>query len=193
MLASRELAIGPEDGSHLPDHRTKAHGRTGRGTVDVSETYTAVYVRDGDGWAVTIAEEPRVNGRGQTPAAARQQIRDALAACLTTDPEDLRIVDRFGMPAEIRATQDDVKATRSEADRSRMLSSMTEPRSAVEWAKELGIADRDPKTVEWLQSLEGQTIEIDHLCSTITMAEDMSRFHGGGADRVPSPEGSDEG
>ena len=151
----------------------------------MSETYTAVYVRDGDGWVATIAEEPRVNGRGATPAQARQQIQDALAACLAADPGSLRIVDRFGMPAQIRATQDSVKATRTEADRSRMLQSMTEPRSAVEWAKDLGISERDPKTVEWLDSLQGQTIEIDHLCSTITMAEDMSRFHGGTADRPP--------
>jgi predicted RNase H-like HicB family nuclease len=158
----------------------------------VSETYTAVYVRDGDGWVATIAEEPRVNGRGETPAQARQQIRDALAACLAADPGSLSIVDRFGMPAQLRATQDDVKATRSEADRSRMLRSMTEPRSVAEWAQDLGIADRDPKTVEWLEGLQGETIDIDHLCSTITMAEDMSRFHGDSADRIPSedPEGS---
>lgn len=159
----------------------------------MSETYTAVYERDGDGWAVTIAEDPRVKGRGGTPAEARQQIRDALAASLTADPGSLRIVDSFRMPAQIRAEQEDVKATRTDADRTRMIGSMTEPRDAVEWAKELGIADRDPKTVEWLESLRGQTIEIDHLCSTITMAEDMSRFHGGGdAEHVPSAGGSEE-
>ena len=159
----------------------------------MSETYTAVYERDGDGWIVTIAEEPRVNGRGATPGEARQQIRDALGACLTTDPESLRIVDSFRMPTEIRATQQDVKATRTEADRTRMLDSMTRGRSALEWAKELGISDRDPHTVEWLKGLEGHTIEIDHLCSTITMAEDMSRFHGGSAERVQSddPPGQD--
>ena len=160
----------------------------------MSETYTAVYERDGDGWAVTIAEDPRVTGRGGTPAEARQRIRDALAACLTADPESLRIVDSFRMPAQIRAEQEDVKASRTDADRHRMIGSMTEPRDAAEWAKELGIADRDPKTVEWLESLKGQTIEIDHLCSTITMAEDMSRFRGGGgAEHVPSAEESEEG
>jgi predicted RNase H-like HicB family nuclease len=161
----------------------------------VSETYTAVYERDGDGWTVTIAEDPRVNGRAGTPAEARQQIRDALAALLTADPGSLRIVDSFRMPAQVRAEQEGVKATRSEADRMKMIGSMTDPRDAAEWAKELGIADRDPKTVEWLESLKGQTIEIDHLCSTITMAEDMSRFHGdGGADRdAAADEGSEEG
>jgi predicted RNase H-like HicB family nuclease len=152
----------------------------------VSETYTAVYERDGDGWVVTIAEEPRVNGRGATPGEARQQIRSALAACLTTDPESFRIVDSFHMPAEIRATQRDVKATRTDEERARMLDSMTSGKTAVEWAKELGISDRDPNTVEWLKGLEGQTIEIDHLCSTITMAEDMSRFRRGSPDRDPS-------
>lgn len=159
----------------------------------MSETYTAVYERDGDGWVVTIAEEPRVNGRGATPGDARQQIRDALAACLAADAESLHIVDSFRMPAQIRATQQDVKATRTEADRSKMLESMTSGRSAVQWARDLGISDRDPSTVEWLKDLEGQTIEIDHLCSTITMAEDMSRFHGGSPDRAPSNGAAEEG
>jgi predicted RNase H-like HicB family nuclease len=160
----------------------------------VSETYTAVYERDGDGWAVTIAEDSRVNGRGGTPAEARQQVRDALAACLAADPGSLRIVDSFRMPAQIRAEQEDVKATRTETDRTRMIGSMTEPRDAAEWAKELRIADRDPKTVEWLESLQGQTIDVDHLCSTITMAEDMSRFHGhGDAGSVGAAEGPEEG
>jgi len=154
--------------------------------VDVSETYTAVYERDGDGWTATVDGQPEVHGRGATPGEARQQIQVALGAILAADPATLRIVDRFRMPSEIRATQHDVKASRTEADRARMLDSMTSGRSAAEWAKELGLSTRDPKTVEWLKSLEGQTIEIDHLCSTITMAEDMSRFHSGSPDRVPT-------
>lgn len=157
----------------------------------MSETYTAVYERDGEGWLVTIAEEPRVNGRGSTPGEARQQIRDALAACLPADPDTLHIVDSFRMPTHIRATQEEVKATRTEAERARMLDSMTGPVPAAQWAKELGFSDRDPKTVEWLKSLEGTTIEIDHLCSTITMAEDMSRFHAGDAERASDDEKTD--
>jgi predicted RNase H-like HicB family nuclease len=154
----------------------------------VSETYTAVYERDGEGWVATIAEEPRVNSRGATPGEARQQIREALAACLTTDPASLHIVDSFRMPTQIRATQEEVKASRTEADRARMLDSMTQPVSAAQWIKDLGIAERDPKTVEWLKSLEGATVDIDHLCSTITMAEDMSRYRRESSDRVRDDE-----
>jgi predicted RNase H-like HicB family nuclease len=148
--------------------------------LDVSETYTAVYERDGDGWLVTIAEEPRVNGRGATPGEARADIQEALGACLQADPTQLRIVDSFTMPSLVRATQDEVKATRTEEDRRKMHRSMTDGRTAEQWAEDLDLGERDPKTVEWLKSLGSGVIEIDHLCSTITMAEDLSRWHGEG-------------
>ncbi|MGH2689636.1 MAG: type II toxin-antitoxin system HicB family antitoxin [Actinomycetota bacterium] len=152
----------------------------------MSETYTAVYERDGDGWLVTIAEEPRVNGRGATPGEARAHIQEALGACLQADPTRLRIVDSFSMPALVRATQEEVKATRTEEDRRKMHRAMTDGRTAEQWAEDLDLGERDPKTVEWLKSLGGGVIEIDHLCSTITMAEDMSRWHGEGpAELVP--------
>jgi predicted RNase H-like HicB family nuclease len=151
----------------------------------VSETYTAVYERDGERWLAKIAEEPGVTTSGPTLAAARTQIREALAGRLNTDAGALRVVDDFRMPAQVRAVQQEVKTARTEAERQRMLDKLTSPVSAVEWAKDLGISDRDPKTVEWLKSLEGQTVEIDHLCSTITMAEDVSRWDRD-ADGVPA-------
>lgn len=153
----------------------------------MSETYTAVYERDGDGWLATIAEEPRVNGRGATPGDARTRIQEALGAFLGAEPAGLRIVDTFRMPAEVRRTQEDVRAKRTPEERSRMLDSMTQGRTAAEWAEELGLSERDPKTVEWLKQLPG-TIEIDHLCSTITMAEDIVRWHGDEPAERPLPE-----
>ena len=172
MLVPRKRTI-------LTHPETDVPGRPGEG-VDVGETYTAVYERDGEGWMVTIAEEPRVNGRGATPGEARAHIQDALAACLKSDPTQLRIVDSFSMPAIVRTTQEEVKATRTPEERRKMHETMTNGRTAEQWAEDLDLGERDPNTVEWLKTLGSGVIEIDHLCSTITMAEDLSRWHGEG-------------
>jgi predicted RNase H-like HicB family nuclease len=156
----------------------------------VSETYTAVYERDGDAWVVEIAEEPRVRSRGASLAEAHGSIRDALARWLKTASEELRIVDDFRLPAQIRTVQEAVKATRTENERAQMMASMTDSRSAITWAKELGVSMRDPLTVRFLESLGDREISIDNFCHTITMVEDISRWSATG-DGV-SPDGVPE-
>jgi hypothetical protein len=143
----------------------------------VSETYTAVYERDGEAWAVRIAEEPHVHLLCPSVPAARESIRDALARWLHTDSAQLRIVDNFALPAQIRTAQESVKATRTDEDRTQMMAKMTDPRSAMDWAEELGIAMRDPVTVQALMDLGDKPISIDTFCHTITMAEELSRLN----------------
>ena len=142
----------------------------------MSETYTAVYERDGDAWVVEIVEEPRVHSRGSSLAEARGSIRDALDRCLKNSSEELRIVDDFRLPAQIRAAQETVRATRTENERTQLMASMTDSRSAITWAKELGASMRDPMTVQFLESLGDREVSIDTFCHTITMVEDMSRW-----------------
>lgn len=142
----------------------------------MSETYTAVYERDGEAWLVEITEEPRVHSQGSSLAEARGSIRDALARWLKTDPGELRIVDNFRLPAQIRTARETVQATRTEDERNQMMASMTDSRSAKSWAKELGIAMRDPVTVQWLEGLGDREVSIDTFCHTITMMEELSRL-----------------
>jgi predicted RNase H-like HicB family nuclease len=139
-------------------------------------TYTAVYERDGEAWFVEIAEEPRVHCQGSNLAEVRGSIRDALARWLKTDPGELRIVDNFRLPAQIRTARETVKATRTEDQRNQMMASMTDSKSAKSWAKELGIAERDPVTVQWLEELGDREVSIDTFCHTITMMEELSRL-----------------
>lgn len=141
----------------------------------MSETYTAVYERDGEAWVAEIAEEPRVRTWGPTLAKAREDIRAALALWLTTDPGELHIVDDFRLPAQVREAQKAVKETRTDLERAEMMTTMTDPISALNWAKDLGLSMRDPATVEWLAGLEGVKVGLDELCHTITVVEDMSR------------------
>jgi predicted RNase H-like HicB family nuclease len=143
---------------------------------DVSETYTAIYERDGEAWVVEIAEEPRVRRRCPSLAEARNSIRETLARSLKTDPEALRVVDDFRLPAHIHATRQSVKATRTEHERNQMMASMTDSRSATRWAKDLGVCMRDPVTVQALKNLGDREVSIDTFCHTITMAEELSRL-----------------
>jgi predicted RNase H-like HicB family nuclease len=151
----------------------------------VSETYTAVYERDGEAWVVEITEEPRVRCLCPSLADARKSIRDALARWLKTDSGELRIVDEFRLPAQIRTAQQSVKATRTENERNQMMASMTDSRSAMSWAEDLSISMRDPVTVEALKNLGDREISIDTFCHTITMAEELSRLTAT-SDRVSS-------
>jgi predicted RNase H-like HicB family nuclease len=146
------------------------------GLVDVSETYTAVYERDGEAWVVEIAEEPRVRCLCPSVAEARESIRGALGRWLKTDPAQLHVVDDFRFPAQIRTVQQSVKATRTDDDRNQMMASMTDSKSAMSWAEDLGLSMRDPVTVEALRNLGGREISIDTFCHTITMAEELSRL-----------------
>lgn len=142
----------------------------------MSETYTAVYERDGDAWAVRIAEEPDVHILCPSVPEARTSIRDALGRRLGTDSAHLRIVDNFPLPAPIRTAQQSVKETRTDTDRTQMMARMTDPRTAMDWAEDLGIAMRDPVTVQALMDLGDKEISIDTFCHTITMAEELSRI-----------------
>jgi hypothetical protein len=142
----------------------------------VSETYTAVYERDGDAWAVRIAEKPDVRILCPSVPEARNSIRDALARWLDTDAAQLRIVDNFPLPAQIRSAQQSVKATRTDDERTQMMAKMTDPRSAMDWAEDLGVAMRDPVTVQALMDLGDKPISVDTFCHTITMAEELSRL-----------------
>jgi hypothetical protein len=142
----------------------------------VSETYTAVYERDGQAWTAQIAEEPRVRCSAATLPQAREQIRTALALQLNTGPQELRIVDSFQLDGKFRAAQQAVRATRTEQDREALMAKMTGPISVREWAEDLGLSNRDPRTVKWLEGLEGVELTPDTLCAAITHAEDMSRW-----------------
>ncbi|MGH4010918.1 MAG: type II toxin-antitoxin system HicB family antitoxin [Pseudonocardiaceae bacterium] len=156
----------------------------------MSKSYTAVYERDGEAWVVEIAEEPRVHSRGASLAEAHESIRDALARWLKTESGELRIVDDFRLPAQIRTAQEAVKATRTADERNQMMASMTDSKSAMSWAEELGIAMRDPVTVQALMDLGDREVSIDTFCHTITMVEELSRLTAT-ADRV-SPDGTVE-
>lgn len=157
----------------------------------MSDTYTAVYERDGESWVVEIAEEPRVCSRSPSLAKAREHIRNGLAVWLATDPEKLRIIDDIRLPTAVRAAQETVKTTRTDAERSRMLASMTDPRSASEWAKDLGLATRDKGAVEWLEGLEGMEVGIDQLCYAISTAEELARW-GQAGDQASSDDPASE-
>lgn len=146
------------------------------GLVEVSDTYTAIYERDGEAWLAKIAEEPHVRGGGLSPGQARESIRNALAGWLGTDAAELRIVDDFRFPTQVRAAQQEVKATRTADDRKQMMASMTDPRSAMAWAEDMGVSMRDPVTVEALMNLGDREISIDTFCHTITMVEELARL-----------------
>lgn len=142
----------------------------------MSETYTAVYERDGEGWVATITELPSVRGEGLSAGEVRDSIRSALSGWLGTDCAELRIVDDFRFPTPIRTAQQSVKSTRTQQDKTQMMESMTDSRSAMAWAEDLGISMRDPVTVEALMNLGNREISIDTFCHTITMAEELSRL-----------------
>jgi predicted RNase H-like HicB family nuclease len=155
----------------------------------VSEIYTAVYERDGEAWVVEIAEEPHVRRRCPSLAQARESIRDALTRWLKTDSAELHIVDNFRLPAPIRTAQESVKATRTEHERTQMMASMTDSRTAMSWAEDLGVSMRDPVTVQALKDLGSREVSIDTFCHTITMVEELSRLTAT-SDRVSPGPGS---
>ncbi len=142
----------------------------------MSETYTAVYERDGEAWMAQIAQAPHVRCLCPSMAEARQSIRDALARSLGTDSAELRIIDDFRFPAQIRNAQQAVRETRTENERTKLMASMTDSRRAADWAEDLGVSMRDPVTVQALLDLGDRPISIDTFCHTITMAEELSRL-----------------
>ena len=144
----------------------------------MSETYTAVYVRDGEEWVAQISEAPGVESRAGSVGEARQQIRDALARHLTTAPAELHVVDQFSLPTQFQAVQNETRATRTDSERARMAASMTASRTAKEWAADLELSQRAPGAVKWLGSLEGE-LDVDQMCFAITVAEEMGRWGDG--------------
>lgn len=157
---------------------------SGKDRIHVSETYTAVYEQDGQAWVAKIAEQPQVHSRGASMAEARMSIRDALASWLMTDSEKLHVVDDFRLPTKIRTVQEAVRTTRTESERSQMMASMTDSKSAKSWAEELGMSMRDPVTVQLLEGLGDTEVSIDTFCHTITMVEETARWTATG-DFVP--------
>ncbi|PZS22426.1 MAG: hypothetical protein DLM61_26025 [Pseudonocardiales bacterium] len=101
----------------------------------MSETYTAVYEQVGEAWVVEFAEEPRGRCLCRSVAEARESIRGALGRWLKTDPAQLRVVDDFRFPAQVRAVQQSVKATRTADARNQMMASMTDSKSAMSWPR----------------------------------------------------------
>jgi hypothetical protein len=142
----------------------------------VSETYTAVYERDGEAWIAEIAEKPGVRTRGANMGEVRNGIRDALARSLGTDPGELHVVDDFRMPSAVRRVRQQVQETRTEDDRAEMMKSMTDSKTMKSWAEDLGIAMRDPVTAALLKRFGDRQVSVDTFCHTITMVEELSRL-----------------
>jgi hypothetical protein len=157
--------------------------------VDVSETYTAVYARDGDQWVAEIAGTG-VTTRGNNVGELRNQIRDALAQQLTTSPAELKVIDQFALPTQIKAIQSEVKASRTPEERAKMEASMTESKTAKEWAADLDLSQRAPAAVKWLHSLEGE-LDVDQMCFAITIAEQVGLYGDGEDEDLQAGEGTD--
>lgn len=140
----------------------------------MSETYTAVYARDGEEWVAEIAGTG-LTTRGSNVGEVRSQIREALAQQLTAAPEELKVVDQFALPKQLKAIQSEVKATRTPEERARMAASMTASRTAKEWAADLDLSQRAPAAVQWLDGLEGE-LDVDQMCFAITIAEQVGLY-----------------
>jgi len=155
----------------------------------VSETYTAVYARDGDEWVAEIAETG-LTTRGSNVGEVRNQIRDALAQQLTAAPEELKVVDQFALPKQIKAMQSEVKSSRTPEERAKMAASMTASKTAKEWAADLDLSQRAPAAVQWLDSLEGE-LDVDQMCFAITIAEQVGIYGDGEDEDLLASEGTD--
>jgi hypothetical protein len=156
--------------------------------ADVSETYTAVYARDGDEWVAEIAETG-LTTRGSNVGEVRNQIRDALALQLTAAPEELKVVDQFALPKQIKAMQSEVQASRTPEERAKMAASMTASKTAKEWAADLDLSQRAPAAVEWLDNLEGE-LDVDQMCFAITIAEQVGLYGESEDEEVQAAEGT---
>jgi len=155
----------------------------------VSETYTAVYARDGDEWVAEIAGTG-LTTRGSNVGEVRSQIRDALAQQLTAAPEELKVVDQFALPKQIKAMQSEIKATRTPEERAKMAASMTASKTAKDWADDLDLSQRAPAAVQWLDSLEGE-LDVDQMCFAITIAEQVGMYGDGEDEDLQASKGID--
>ena len=155
----------------------------------MSETYTAVYARDGDQWVAEIAGTG-LTTRGNNVGEVRNQIRDALAQQLTTSPAELKVIDEFALPNQIKAIQSEVKASRTPEERAKMAASMTASKTAREWGADLDLSQRAPAAVQWLDSLEGE-LDVDQMCFAITIAEQVGMYGDGEDEDLEAGEGTD--
>jgi predicted RNase H-like HicB family nuclease len=146
------------------------------GEIQLSETYTAHYVREGRTWIAEVADHPGVRTESSSIPEARKSIREALAEHLDTDAGALNVVDKIGLPATFKKAQEEVRAARTQRERAEMLLGMTEPRTALEWAEDLDLAYRAPAAVDYLKSLGDRPINIDEMCYAISFAEQVGMY-----------------
>jgi transcriptional regulator with AAA-type ATPase domain len=128
--------------------------------------------------------------RGNNVGELRNQIRDALAQQLTTSPAELKVIDQFALPNQIKAIQSEVKASRTPEERARMEASMTESKTAKEWAADLDLSQRAPAALQWLDGLEGE-LDVDQMCFAITIAEQVGLYGDGEDEDVQASEDTD--
>lgn len=147
------------------------------GSVEVSDSYTAVFEREGQVWSASIAEQPEVQTTADSLPKARDLIRQALGVWLDADPATLKIADKVGMPKRYTATREAVRASRTETELMGMVDKMTGPISAKDWAEDLRLAGRPGYAVDFLDGLdEDVTFTMDQLCHRISVAEEVGRW-----------------
>lgn len=155
----------------------------------MSDSYTAVFEREGQVWTAEIAEQPDLKTTADSLPKARDLIRQALGAWLNTDPSTVKIVDKIGMPKRYTATREAVRATRTDRDMAVMMDKMTGPISAKDWAEDLRLAGRPSHAVEFLENLdEDVTFTMDQLCHRISVAEEVGRWGEMEGDEEPRQE-----
>lgn len=143
----------------------------------MSDSYTAVFEREGQVWTAEIAEQPEVNATADSLPKARDLVRQALGVWLDTDPSTLKIADKVGMPKRYTATREAVRASRTDRDLANMVDKMTGPISAKEWAEDLRLAGRPSSAVEFLDNIDDDvTFTMDQLCHRISVAEEVGRW-----------------
>lgn len=153
----------------------------------MSQTYTAHYVREGQTWTAEVAGHPGIRTESPSIPEARQAIRSALAEHLGAPESSLEIVDKIGMPAGFTKAREQVRATRTQQELSEMVLSMTEARTAAEWADDMDLAYRAPAAVDYLKSFGDRPIAIDEMCYAITISEQMGMYDGPRDLPAPAP------
>ncbi|MEX0790461.1 MAG: hypothetical protein WD178_06755 [Actinomycetota bacterium] len=143
----------------------------------MSDSYTAVFEREGQVWTAEIAEQPEVNATADSLPKARDLVRQALGVWLNTDPSTLKIGDKVGMPKRYTATREAVRASRTEQDLANLVDKMTGPISAKDWAEDLRLAGRPSSAIEFLDNMDDDvTFTMDQLCHRISVAEEVGRW-----------------
>lgn len=143
----------------------------------MSDTYTAVFEREGQVWSAEIAEEPAIRVTADSLPKARNLVRQELGTKLDADPAELKVIDKIGLPKRFKATQEAVRAERSGDDVADLWEKMSGPIKAKDWAKDMLEAGRPIAAVEWLDGMdEDVTFTPDLLCHRITVAEEVGRW-----------------